>query len=319
LPLLLGLTAACSGSSDSPSTPTPPPPSVPPSYAISDVTAVNAGTDGSCGGNTGDGIVIDQISFRFENPAARNLVGTRVYHDGSVATFMGTVGVCAPEMCQAANEVATPEPASACIVEGTATSTSGRITLFTRQPFLPTTTYGVRLVELVNPPSVDGAIVSNLATTSIVRLPGRANEVAAFYKVDVKPAQRFGTGYVGEASAVFYRPLPAASQPRGLEVQFAWFHGNGRLFGITRSTLREVLPGTLRSTASSAVPASLAPPWRLVIRFREMQMTVPDSRNAFSCYSDGPSGPLCTTDALPAPAGPVLSEDVVERSITQLQ
>jgi hypothetical protein len=256
--------------------------------------------------------VIDEIGFRYQNPSARNLVGARVYRTAGPGSFLGTVGVCTPDPCAAMYEQNPPPAGSACIVEGTATSTTGRIQLFTKRDFLPTMAYEVRLVELL--PTPEPAITSNPLVSTIVRLPGAQNDRSAFYSATTRQPTR-GNDYTGGASAVFYRPLRVPSSPHRFEVLFSYYHLDGRLFAADRLTSSDAGVSRL-SGISDSFATNGPPPWRVVIRMRETAGEGPGTSEWVTCNSDRPytGQARCTTgsDRLPAAAGAILTEDTRE-------
>lgn len=252
--------------------------------------------------------MIDELSFRFENPGGRSLAGLYVTNDQSADLRWGPIEPCSPTLCAARFPPAAPAPETACIVEGTATSSSGTLRLFTKQYFLPSVSYRIALGD----PANNGGpltIVSNVAEASVIRMPGVRNDQVAFYDVVPNAPQRTGSDYVASGTAYFYFPPQLVASPYRTEVQFSWYHSDGRLFAMYRTIVGGL--GIRIAGVSSSAPTNGRPPWRMVIRMRQTSGAADPNGVSFTCNNDRPypGQARCTTDQLPAAPGPVLTED----------
>src|SRR5262245_57878005 len=198
-----------------PTPPPSPPPPTGPALAVSDLTAINVGTEKMCA-STGDiDTEIDQLTFDFGNPTGRSLQSTPVLREGSTLS-LGTVGVCGTQdPCRAQFESVTRVDGTACFIEGTPQSSSGQIRLYTKQIFRPVETYRIRLGT--------GTTASNTIEASVVRLPGASNDHAAVAIVD-GIGTRSGNAFSAGATISVYRPPQNPSAPRVLDILAAWYY-----------------------------------------------------------------------------------------------
>lgn len=262
-----------------------------------------------CASNGDSTTPIDQLTFAFGNPTGRSLQSTPVIRDGSTLN-LGAIGtVCSnQDPCRAQFESSTRVDGTACFIEGTPQSTSGQIRLYTKQVFRPVETYRIRLGT--------GTGASNTIEATIVRIPGAQNDRAAIYSVNAT-AQRSGTTYGLGADLTIYRPPANPNAERVLDVQATWFSADRRLIGLTRYILNDLTGHPFFRTHDSQ-SASASPSWTVVVRIREWLGYF--EQVPFSCNNDRPyqGEPQCTSDELPPPGGPVLSDVVQEFAVARV-
>lgn len=310
----MSVCAMSCGGGTTPTAPTPVAPTPAPAivYPITDFTAQNVSRESLCSPAGSTEVMIDQLEFRFSNPSGRAVSGMIVTNGESFALRYGELAQCNPNPCSAQFSIASPAPV--CIVDGTPTGPYGTVRLFMKRYFEPSTIYRVRLGEdaLASPVILSG---DKLAEAAVVRMPGVPNDRVAFYNIVPSPIERVGPNYLTGVEADFYVPPQLVASPYQTEVQYSWYHGDGRLFAMNRST---ILSSNLHVSGTvSSVATNVGPPWRIVIRMRQSLGTAAPNANPFYCNSDlsFPGQGRCTTDQMPPPPGPVLTEDSRELTI----
>jgi len=277
--------------------------------AVSDLTAINVGTEKMCA-STGDiDTEIDQLTFDFGNPTGRSLQSTPVLREGS-ALSLGTVGVCGTQdPCRAQFESVTRVDGTACFIEGTPQSSSGQIRLYTKQIFRPVETYRIRLGT--------GTTASNTIEASVVRLPGASNDHAAVAIVD-GIGTRSGTTYSAGATISVYRPPQNPSAPRVLDILAAWYYPDRRLIGITRFSFNDATRRPITSVHDEQGTRA-GPSWILAVRVRESLGNV--ELPYFTCNDDRPySGEArCPTEQLLSPVGQVVTDVTQEFVVSNVR
>jgi len=125
------------------------------------------------------------------------------------------------------------------------------------------------------------------------------------------------SGYTGQATVTFDRPRRSVAAPRALEVQFTWTHADGEVFAIDRFLLSD-LGALTTSSIHSSVSGTAAPPWRVVVRAREMLADVPPATALESCNNEAPypGQPACGGVLSRPPVGTVLAETTSEATVT---
>jgi hypothetical protein len=253
---------------------------------------------------------VDELTFTFQNPSGRDLVGAEVYRDAA-PTSLGTVGLCQPDVCNLPLEAAGLTQMTACIVEGGATTTTGRIRVYTRQRFQPSDLYRLRLGL------TSRATQSNVAEVPVVRVAGASNDRPVFLGLAGSDSPS-GPRHIAVVKFDFYVPPKAAGgSSYGVEVELSYRDRAGRLFAINRWTVGpsgvpvyQSLPDTQESVAP--------PPWRVSVKFRTtLDPILVNSPESCSEDFPGPGRPKCSAGGLPPSRNAAVSEETRELEIAQ--